>query len=117
MTNNELSHRVNNAIILLTEGHTLKIGDLTFDAKDEHHFSVTGWTLCNDIKNLTKQSALDEINETKTLFNKMISVSPKLTNFIKDRQIKYSLGYDYGMGGIEICNETNGQIKWTIELE
>ncbi len=50
MTNNELSHRVNNAIILLTEGHTFKIGDLTFDAKDEHHFSVTGWTLCNDIK-------------------------------------------------------------------
>jgi ribulose bisphosphate carboxylase small subunit len=117
MTENELRDRINNAIILLTDGHTFKFGDLTFGAKDENHFSVTGWTLCNDLKNLTKQRALDEMNETKSLFNKMTSVSPELTDFIKDRQVKYSLGYDYGMGGIEICNETNGQIKWTTELE
>lgn len=66
---------------------------------------------------MTKKRALIELNETKVLFNKMASVSPELTDFIKDRHIQFSLDYDYGMGGLEICNETDGQIKWTTVLE
>jgi|SRR5690606_3400443 len=117
MTEKELRNRINNAIILLTDGHAFKVGDLTFGASSQHHFSVTGWTICSDLKSLTKQRALDEIHETKSLFNKMLSVSPELTDFIKNRQVTYSLDYDYGMGGLEISNETNGQIEWTTELE
>lgn len=102
---------------MLEDGHPFKVGDLTWGCSNDRHFSVTGWTLCKDLKNLTKHKALIELNETKTLFNKMTSVSSDLTEFIKDRQVQYSLGYDYGMGGLEICNEMNGQIQWTIELE
>jgi hypothetical protein len=117
MNEEELHHRIESAIILLEDGHPFKVGDLTFGCINENNFSVTGWTLCNDLKNLTKHKALIELNETKILFNQMKSVSPALTNFIKDRQIQYSLGFDYGMGAIEICSETNGNIKWTTELE
>lgn len=117
MNEEELHHRIKNAIILLKEGHPFNVGDLTFGCRDNGHFFVTGWTLCNDLKNMTRQRALIELNETKSLFNKMTSVSPELTDFIKDRDIQYSLGYDYGMGGLEICNETGGQIKWTAAIE
>jgi ribulose bisphosphate carboxylase small subunit len=117
MTENELKHRIENAIVLLTDGHPFKVGDLTFWAKDNSHFSVTGWTICNDLKNLTRQKALDEMNETKSLFKKMTSISPELTDFIKDRKVQYCLGYDYGMGGLEICSEIDGQIQWVTELE
>ena len=47
----------------------------------------------------------------------MISASSELADFISNRQIEYCLGYDYGMGGLEIGCETNGQIKWTTELK
>lgn len=117
MTENELKHRINNAIVLLTDGHPFRVGDLTFGAKDKFHFSVTGWTHCNDLKNLTEQRALTELSEIKVLFKEMTTVSPELADFIKDRQVHYSLGYDYGMGSLEICNETDGQIKWTTEIE
>lgn len=116
MNEEELHHRIKNAIALLKDGQSFKVGDLTFGSKDSKHFSVTGWTVCNDLKNLTKQKALTELNETKDLFNKMLAVSPELSDFIKYRQVEYSLGYDYGMGGLGICNEIGGQIKWTVEL-
>lgn len=117
MNEEELHQRIKTAIILLRDGHSFKVGDLTFGATDNHHFSVTGWTLCNDLKNLTEQRALTELNETKALFKKMTAVSPELTDFIKDRQVHYSLCHDYGMGGLEICNESDGHIKWTTALE
>ena len=117
MNKEELIHRIKNAIVLLQDGHPFKVGYLTFGCKDSKHFSVTGWTVCNELKNLSKDKALTELNQTKDLFNKMIASSQELSNFIKNRQVEYSLGYDYGMGGLEICNEIYGQIKWTTELE
>ena len=117
MIEEELHNRIKSAILLLKDGHRFKVGDLTFGCSNDKNFSVTGWTLCNDLKKLTKHKALIELNETKLLFNQMKSVSPELNNFIKDRQIQYSLGFDYGMSGLEICIEINGNIIWTTELE
>ena len=117
MTESELKHRIKNAIVLLTAGHSFKVGDLTFGAKDNSHFSVTGWTLCNELQNLTKHRALTELDEVKVLFKKMLSVSPELIDFLKNREVEYCLGYDYGMGGLEICSETDEQIKWKTTLE
>lgn len=111
MNKEELLHRIKNAIVLLKDGHPLKVGDLTFGCNDSKLFSATGWTVCNDLKNLTKQKALTELNETKDLFNRMLAVSQELSDFIKYRQVEYSLDYDYGMGGLGICKEIDGQIK------
>lgn len=117
MTDLELKDRIKNAIILLTDEHSIKVGDLTFGAKDKKHFSVTGWTLCNDLQDLTKQKALTELQETKDLFKKMINYSSELSDFTKDRKIEYCLAYDYGMGGLEICNEVQGKLKWIAILK
>jgi succinate dehydrogenase/fumarate reductase flavoprotein subunit len=116
MNEEELRHRIKNAIVLLADGHTFKVGDLTFGCQNKNHFSVTGWTVKNDLKNITKETALTELSETKELFIKMISFSPELAEFLNGREIEYCLGFDYGMGGLEICTETNGQLKWTIAL-
>jgi hypothetical protein len=117
MIEEELHNRIKSAIILLKDGHPFKVGDLTFSSSNDNIFFVTGWTLCNDLKNLTKHKALIELNETKLLFNQMKSVSSELNKFIKGRQIQYSLGFDNGMGGLEVCIERNGNIIWTTELE
>jgi len=117
MNEEELIYRIKSAIVLLTDGHPFKVGDLTFSSRGKNQFSVTGWTIKSDLKNITKKTAVKELTETKELFRKMISVSSELADFIKNRQIEYCLGFDYGMGGLEICSETNGQIKWTTELK
>lgn len=68
MNAEELHHRIKNVIILLADGHSLKVGDLTFACTGKNHFSVTGWTLKNDLMNVTKQSAFNRISRHKNAF-------------------------------------------------
>jgi hypothetical protein len=117
MNEEDLKHRIRNAIEFLQDGISFKVGALTFSAKDKGSFSVTGWTIKNDLKNVTKQSALNEMNEIKSLFLKMVQVSPEFSVFVDQRQIEFNLGYDYGMGGIGICSEIDGKIKWETEIK
>jgi hypothetical protein len=109
MNADELQQRIKSAIILLADGHSLMIGDLTFGRKNKKHFSVTGWTLKNDLENLTA--------EIKMLFTKMKISSNELADFLKNRQIEFCLGFDYGMGAIGICKETNGHFTWETDLK
>jgi hypothetical protein len=117
MDEQELKHRIRNALIILSTGHSFKVGELKFECEDNKHFSVTGWTISNDFNHVTKSSALKELMEIKTLFNKMIVYSTELADFIKNKDIEFHLCYDYGMGGIGICTESNGNITWETELE
>jgi hypothetical protein len=47
----------------------------------------------------------------------MVQVSPEFSVFVDQRQIEFNLGYDYGMGGIGICSEIDGKIKWETEIK
>jgi len=117
MNEEELKHRIRNALIVLQTQNSFKVGELTFSAKDKSSFSVAGWTVKTELKNMTKRSALNELKEIKSLFNKMAKVSTDLSDFLNQRQIEYFLGYDYGMGVIGICSEIDGKIKWETELK
>jgi len=117
MTEQELKHRIKSALIILQDYGSFKVGELTFNTTDEKSFSVTGWTLKTELKNVTKRIALNELNEIKSLFKKMVQASPELSVFVDQRQIEFNLGYDYGMGGIGICSEINGQINWETEIK
>jgi hypothetical protein len=116
MNEKELTDRIKNAIILLQDGHSFKVGDLTFRCDNQNNFFVSGWLESYDLKNISKTRALNELNETKELFAKMLSASPDLRKFIKDRNLEYSVSYNYGMGIIELCREKNENIDWRTKL-
>lgn len=117
MNEEELKDRIRNALLILQDDNSFKVGDLTLSAKDNSSFSVTGWTVKKELTSVTKRSALNKLSEIKSLFNHMLYVSTELSDFLNQRQIEYNLGYDYGMGGIGICSEIGGQIKWETEIK
>ncbi|WP_276371945.1 hypothetical protein [Chryseolinea sp. H1M3-3] len=116
MEKQELELRIKNAIILLSNGHPFEVGDLTLGTRDKNHFSVTGWSVNNDLKNITKESAIKEMNEIKDLFKRMTLVSKDLSSFIENKKIEYHLRFDYGMGAIGICTEKDGRLEWETDL-
>ena len=65
---------------------------------------------------MTKQRALIELEEIKSLFIKMVSASPELKDFLQNKQLEFSLDFNYGMGTIRICSEIDGVVKWKVEL-
>ena len=89
MNEEELKHRIRNALVVIQNNNSFKVGELTFSAKDKSSFSVAGWTVKNELKNVTKRSALNELNEIMSFFNKMVQVSTELSDFLKQRQIEY----------------------------
>ncbi len=116
MEREELINRIRNAIILLSDGHTINVGDLTFANNMNNHFLVTGWTV-NNLESITQQSALVELQEVKEIFMRMKKASNELSNFISDKSIEYYLGYDYRKGSIGICKEIDGQIIWDMDFK
>ena len=116
MNDKELTDRIKNAIILLQDGHSFKVGDLTFGCDNKNNFFVSGWLESYDLKNISKTRALNELNEIKELFSRMLLASPDLRKFINGRNFEYSVSHNYGMGTLELCRENNGNIEWTTEL-
>ncbi len=116
MTEGQLKHRIKNAIVILNECKSFNVGSLTFNCSNNSELSVTGWSLKNDLTNLTENIAITELDEIKALFKKMTLTSPELSTFITERKIIYHLDYDSGKGAVGICTETNGQLKWNTEL-
>ncbi len=47
----------------------------------------------------------------------MMSAAEELTFFVKDKQIEFILGFDYGTGSVHICREINGEIHWEYDLK
>lgn len=116
MNKEELVRRVKNAIILLSEGHFVNVGELTFSCQDGVHFSVLGSTHNNLLENVTKQSAIAELADIKSLFWRITEAVEELAQFIQEKEIEYFLYYDYGMGSVIICKESAGQLIWETQL-
>jgi len=117
MTEEEVNIRLKNAIILLGDQHHYNVGDITLSSKDKNHIAVTGWTDAISLENVTKQAVLADLSETKVRFDNMIKCSTEFSHFIKDKQIVYHIGYNYGMGSLDICSETNGHLVWQTNLK
>jgi len=103
------------AVEVLKDRKSIPIGDLTISHKNDI-IIVTGWTKCFYIENVTKENALQDLSFTKEKFDDLIGKSSELSDFIKDKKIEYSLAFDYGKGGIGICDEIDGEIKWLHKI-
>jgi hypothetical protein len=114
MTPEEILHRIKNAIIILKENNPFNVGELTLSSKNDEHLSVTIATRKTALEKISKENAIEELEEAKTLFAKMVEASDDLKSFIKNKEIEYALVFDYGMGSIEICNEVNKKINWVL---
>ncbi len=117
MTEEEVKTKLKNAIQLLVDQHPYTVGDITLSSKDRNNIGVTGWTNSISLENITKQQTLADLSEIKVVFENMVKCSNEFEHFIKDKQIVYHIGYDYGMGAISICSETNGHLVWETELK
>jgi hypothetical protein len=113
----EISNRIKTAIEFLKDGFPFKVGELYLGISDNNCINVTGASKFIHMENINKEEAIKELDEIKSLFGKMISASEELKNFISDKQIKFNLDFDYGMGDVRICSEMHGLLKWEADIK
>lgn len=106
--------RIKIALEFLKNNQGFQVGELLLSCKDNVIY-VSGFTSYNDLKNINKSIAIRELEDTKVKFNGYIEIVPEFNDFLKNKEIKYSLAYDYGMGSIGICSEKNGVFTWEYQ--
>jgi hypothetical protein len=112
----EILSRIKTAIEFLKDGLPFKVGDLYLNINEDNILNVTGASQYIHLENITQQNALKELDEIKSIFEKMIFVSPELKKMVNGKKVKFNLDFDYGMGDIRICSEKDGIVTWQIEL-
>jgi hypothetical protein len=101
------------ALEFLKEGKFFKVGALNLNALEKGILNVTGYSRYNSLSNISEAKYLEEINEIKFIFKKMINSSAELGNFIKDKKVIFNLDFDdAGKTSILICSESSGKITW-----
>lgn len=110
------ANRLRDAVRILREGGTIKIGDVRLGTHGKNELTVTGWTRYQSLENLTQTKALSELDEIKTIFLNMLGASPELLDFSDTKTVGYYLGQDYGQGAIGICKEIEGKVIWEVGL-
>ena len=111
--------RIKVAASLVKDGKAISIDNLLLseDKDDPNMLVVTGWTKAISIERITKKSSLAELNQIKQYYKEMLAVCPDLLEISGKKQIKFILGFDYGMGAILICSETKGNIFWHLDIK
>jgi len=112
----DMHDRLKNAVAVLKEGGTLKIGDIRLGIYDKKELTVTGWTRYHTLENLSQAQALEELEEIKAIFAEMLNISPELLQFSGTKTAGYYLGQDYGQGATGICKEVDGEVIWEADL-
>jgi hypothetical protein len=112
----EILNRIETAINFLKDGLPFKIGELYCGIDENNFLNITGSSQSVSLKSITKQSAQNELYEIKNMFLKLVSVSVKLRDYVKNKKVKFNLDFDYGMGDIRICSERDGVIEWLYPI-
>lgn len=113
----EILNRIKTAIEFLKEGFPFRVEELYFGMSEGNLLNVTGASQFIDLKNVTKIGALKELDEIKSIFEKMVLASPELRLFLANKKVKFNLDFDYGMGDTRICSELDGIIFWETDLK
>jgi hypothetical protein len=112
-----MDSKIKIAIEFLKDGKSFRIDDIRLGLTEFGDIEVAGWSQYVNIENITKGSSLQELGEIKSLFFEMIESSSELKDFIRGKNIVYSLYYDdYGKASISICSEKEGILKWELAL-
>ena len=107
---------IKDALSFLKEGLSAKIGALRLQSMPLY-ICVYGWSQYKNFGNLTHVQSLIELEEIKEIFAEMLLASPELTEFVKGRQIHYTLNFDDGgKASIPICTEINDVLSWKINI-
>lgn len=92
--------RAKTLVQFLRDGKFFKIDNLRIGMNNISSLYVTGWSQTQSLKCLTKNQAMGELMNIKMLFRKMINESSELQDFIKDKNMRYNLAFNYGMGAM-----------------
>ncbi len=96
---------------LLKEGQSITFNDVDFWLnKQNKQLEVRAINLETTV---SEQTAINNIQRAKSVFSYLVENSSIFAKIINSYSPRFSLISDYGMGAVEICHLSEGEIIWT----
>ncbi len=99
------------AVDRFREGHPLVFENLCLRlaTEDEVHCSIAAtW----QPESITHERAHADFEAASATVARLLQSSPEVASTIEDRDIRYELFHDYGMGAIRIATLDHGRVAW-----
>ncbi|MEP0481007.1 MAG: hypothetical protein ABJD23_12360, partial [Nonlabens sp.] len=111
-----LKKRITSAVNLATTGGVLLIQGVKISIRSKDQLIITGFSRALDLGNITKESALMEIQEVKNLYLHWIGLTNVFEKFTNSKPPKFVLSYSDSKVGIGICEMSRSNINWLIKI-
>lgn len=89
------------ALDLLAEGRSFALSGVSFFLEEPDVVRCNAWTDWQP-ENLDETRAQHEIVRAQEAFSLLSNRSPRFASLVQGRSPRYSVGYDYGTGGVEL---------------
>lgn len=109
-----LVNRLNAAVEFLKDGMTFKVGEYVLGVVNPNTIFVNGYSEYNNVQNLSKERATEELFQIKNDFNTIMNEAKVFLSFMKNKSIDYILVVDTGNAGLNVCKEKNGVLEFYI---
>jgi hypothetical protein len=101
----------------LRKGESFDVGDIRLVPMDDS-LEVVGWSNYYSIESLNKAKAREELQDIKRIYKTLAKEWEDLQKFSQDKSVIFYLALSFGKGGgIPICIEENGKLRWETELQ
>jgi len=111
---NNLVKRLETAIDLAREDNTLSVQDNHIGFNANGHLRISGFSKWNNLNLITKQKALEEIEELKDIYAHWLGLTTMFRELNGWLRPEYGLNYSDGKNGIGICKVQDDNIEWII---
>jgi len=101
---------------LLDKGDRPKIGGIVIEKSNNNTVTVKGSTNCFFVDNVTEKVALQELNEIKELYLKLINSSPDFKEYVTNKALVLELYLETGKSGFLVCSLINDKLVWANKL-
>lgn len=102
------------ALEMLKEGDYIIYDNIGFQIKG-NKADIYIWTDYLYLENITKNIAIEELNNGKFKLLDILKKSKELSEILNDKELFFSVRNDEGQYGTIICEEINGNLKWILK--
>lgn len=110
-----LTKRLETAIELTKENNVLSVQDKHISFNESGHLRISGFSKWSDLNSITRQRALEEIDELKDTYAHWLGLTTMFRDLNGWLRPEFELNYSDGKNGIGICNVHEDKVDWTLK--
>lgn len=104
--------RIDFALQVVDAGNSFRLDGIRMFKKAPSQIAFTGTSTARSLEEISKEMAKRELDEMTSYVVSLRELSPKLDEFLRNKDLIFNLGFQYGQGAVPIARATKKGFEW-----